>query len=203
MTPAATPRQRRAARRKIEILEAALRVLSEDGYTQASMDKIAEQALLTRVGLYKHYKDKNTLVVALREHKLLELAERVQVAIENERGFEARLRVAVHETVQYQREHPGFFRVLLASSFSSDLGADYSLKPFLHTLTSIFEQGQSEGTIYPGDPLEYAGLLATVVFEPSIKQAFVPEPLGQTPPEHIAQTISNIFLYGLMRPKTL
>jgi len=203
MTPAPTPRQRRAERRKIEILEAALGVLSEDGYTQASMDRIAERALLTRVGLYKHYKDKNTLVVALRQHKLLELAQRVQAAVEQSTGFEAKLSAAVRQTVQYQREHPGFFRVLLASSFSSDLGADYSLKPFLDTLAAIFEQGLLEASIRPGDPLEYAGLLATVVFEPSIKQAFVPEPLGDTPPQHLAETISNIFLHGVMRPKNV
>jgi AcrR family transcriptional regulator len=198
MTSAPTLRQRRSERRKTEILEAALKVLSEDGYTHASMDKIAEQALLTRVGLYKHYKDKNTLMVALREYKLLELSERVRVALEDIDGFEARLRVAVHETVQYQRDHPGFFRVLLASSFSSDLKADLSLKPFLYTLAGIFEGGMLEDSIHPADPLEYAGLLTTLVFEPSIKQAFVPAPLGDAPPEHIAVLISNIFLRGVL-----
>lgn len=174
-------------------------MLSEDGYTHASMDKIAEQALLTRVGLYKHYKDKNSLVVALREYKLLELAQRVQAAVELSESFETRLRVAVHETVQYQREHPGFFRVLLASSFSSDLSADYSLKPFVYVLARIFEQGLLEGLLHPADPLEYAGLLATLALEPSIKQAFVPEPAGHTPPPHIAETISSLFLRGLLR----
>ena len=199
MTSALTLRQRRSDRRKTEILEAALRVLSEDGYTHTSMDKIAEQALLTRVGLYKHYKDKNTLMVALREYKLLELSERVRAALENVAGFETKLRVAVQETVHYQHDHPGFFRVLLASSFSSDLAADLSLKPFIYTLAEIFKGGMLEGLIKEADPLEYAGLLATLVFEPSIKQAFVPSPQGDALPHHTTELISNIFLRGVLR----
>jgi AcrR family transcriptional regulator len=189
--------QRRAEKRKIEILEAALAVLSEDGYGSASMDKIAERALLTRVGLYKHFKDKSTLMVALREYKLLELAEVVARAVALETGFEAQLRAVVATTVQYQRHNQGFFHVLLSSSFSSDIEADLSLKPFLHTIAGVFELGFLEGRLNPVDPTLYAGMLTTLVFQPSIKRAFVPADFSG-PPDNLAELISNVFLHGVL-----
>jgi AcrR family transcriptional regulator len=193
-----TLRQRRSDKRKTEILEAALWVLSEDGYNHASMDKIAEKALLTRAGLYKHFKDKSTLVVALREYKLLELAQKVRDVLQNHHSFEAQLCAVVTETVQYQNQNQGFFRVLLASSFSSDLNVDYSLKPFLYAVAGVFELGLRQNLIHPADPLEYAGLLATLVFEPSIKQAFIPHTLLHMPPATQPETISGIFLRGVL-----
>ncbi len=194
-----TLRQRRSDKRKTEILEAALWVLSEDGYNHASMDKIAEKALLTRAGLYKHFKDKSTLVVALREYKLLELAAQVKAALSLETDFEAQLCAVVKVTLEYQTQNQGFFRVLLASSFSSDLNVDFSLKPFLYAVAGVFELGLQQNLIHPADPLEYAGLLATLVFEPSIKQAFVPHTLEHLPPPTSPELISSIFLRGVLR----
>ncbi len=190
--------QRRAEKRKIEILEAALAVLSEDGYGSASMDKIAERALLTRVGLYKHFKDKTTLMVALREYKLLELAQRVAAVVGQQTGFEKQLRAVVQETVQYQSENQGFFHVLLSSSFSSDLQADLSLKPFIYIISSVFALGFAEQRLRPADPLEYAGMLTTLVFQPSIKRAFVPSDFS-VPPTNLADLISDVFLYGVLQ----
>jgi AcrR family transcriptional regulator len=193
-----TLRERRSEKRKLEILEAALEVLSEDGYSSASMDKIAERALLTRVGLYKHFRDKVSLVIALRQHKLLEIADVVQNAVALETDFEGQLRAAVRETVRYQTENQGFFRVLLASGFSSDLTVDHSLKPYLGVLAAIFALGAKQKRIQ-ADPWDCAGLLATLAFSPSIKRAFVPLELGYTPPEHLADLITNVFLHGVMQ----
>jgi AcrR family transcriptional regulator len=198
VTTTPTLRERRAKKRKLEILEAALAVLSEDGYSNASMDRIAERALLTRVGLYKHFRDKASLVIALRQHKLLEIADVVKNAVDLEPDFETKLRAAVRETVRYQTENQGFFRVLLASGFSSDLTVDHSLKPYLGVLASIFALGSSQQLIN-ADPWDGAGLLASLAFSPSIKRAFVPLEIGYTPPEHLADLIAGIFLHGVLR----
>ena len=194
-----TLRERRAEKRRHEILEAALEVLSEDGYGSASMDRIAERALLTRVGLYKHFRDKASLVAALREHKLLELAERVRAAIAVQHTLESRVRAIVHETVQYQHENQGFFHVLLASSFSSDLTVDTSLKPYLYAIAEVLAEGVQTQVLRPADPLEYAGLLASLAFSPSIKRAFVPLEPGYNPPAHLSDLIADVFLHGVQQ----
>ena len=199
MIPVPSLRERRREKRTLEILTAALEVFSEQGYSQASMDGIAERALLTRVGLYKHFRDKATLVVALREWKLAELAERVQTAVENAPNLEAKIRAIVFETIQFQNDHKNFFRVLVATSFSADIPTDESLKPYLRVLQNVLETGIQSGELKAGHPLEYAGMLATLAFEPSIKRNFVSVPEDFVASPELAELIVNLFLHGLMR----
>jgi AcrR family transcriptional regulator len=191
-----TLRERRRERRTLEILEAALEVFSLDGYGNASMDRIAERALLTRVGLYKYFPDKQHLAIALREWKLEQLATRIQTALESQTTLEQRVRTIAEESIAFQNEHQGFFRVL----FDATVPADLSLKPFLYTVANVLEVAINTGKI-EGDPLELAGVLATMVFEPSIKQHFVIVPKPYTAPKHLAELICNIFLNGVLEPR--
>jgi AcrR family transcriptional regulator len=192
-----TLREKRAEKRKQEILEAALEVMTEDGYNNASLDRIAERALLTRVGLYKDFKDKAALVTALRAHKLLELAKRVETAIAAGKGLEAQVTAVVRETIAYQTENTGFFRVLFASSFSHELSADTSLKPYLYAVAKVFE-GLPKSKRRGLEPIDYAGLLAGLAFEPSVKRAFVPLEPDVVPPPHLVEAIARIFLHGIL-----
>ncbi len=197
MIPPLSLRERRRERRTLEILEAALEIFSLDGYSNASMDRIAERALLTRVGLYKYFPDKQHLAIALREWKLEELANRIQTALESQTSFEQQIRTIAEESIDFQNEHQGFFRVL----FDASVPADLSLKPFLYAVASVLEAAQKTGEVY-GDPLELAGLLATMVFEPSIKQHFVIVPKPYTAPKHLPELICKVFLNGILAPST-
>ena len=190
---APTLRERRGDKRKREILEAALSVMTEDGYSNASMDRIAAAALLTRVGLYRHFKDKAALVTALRAHKLLELSERVKTAVALETSLEARVMAVISETFSYQSQNEGFFRVLFASCFSHELSADTSMKPFLYAVAAIFDDLPSTGDL---EPIDCAALLTMLAFGPSIKRAFVPMPSGDAP--HSAELIARVFLHGIL-----
>ena len=192
---APTLRERRGDKRKREILEAALSVMTEDGYGSASMDRIAAAALLTRVGLYRHFKDKVALVTALRAHKLLELSERVKAAVQLESSLEARVTAVISETFSYQAQNEGFFRVLFASSFSHELSADTSLKPFLYAVAAVFEDLPI--TNRDLEPIDCAALLAMLAFGPSIKRAFVPSDAG--PPPHSPELIARVFLRGVLQ----
>jgi AcrR family transcriptional regulator len=189
-------RERRDRRRKREIMDAALEVMTADGYGAASMDRIAERALLTRVGLYKHFRDKAALVTALRAHKLAELAERVGAAIDASSGLEAQVRAVIGETFSYQTQNQGFFRVLFASSFSHELSVDTSLKPYLYAVARIFED-------LPEMPrgvtaLDYAGLLAGLAFQPSIKRAFVPMDEDHASTDQMMALVARVFLRGIL-----
>ena len=192
---APTLRERRSDKRKQEILEAALQVMTEDGYSNASMDRIAAAALLTRVGLYRHFKDKAGLVTALRAYKLLELSERVKTAVALEQSLEARVTAVIRETFLYQSQNEGFFRVLFASSFSHELSADTSLKPFLYAVAAVFEDLPL--TNRDLEPIDCAGLLAMLAFGPSIKRAFVPSDAESKP--YKAELVARVFLHGILR----
>lgn len=196
MTPPPTLRERRRERRTLEILEAALEIFSLDGYGNTSMDRIAERALLTRVGLYKYFPDKQHLAVALREWKLEQLATRIQTALEPQITLGQQVRTIAEESIAFQNEHQGFFRVL----FDASVPADLSLKPFLYAVANVLGAAIKNHEVQ-GDPLELAGLLATMVFEPSIKQHFVIVPKPYTAPPHLPELICNVFLNGILKPK--
>ncbi len=198
MNPPPTLRERRRERRTLEILEAALEIFSLDGYGNASMDRIAERALLTRVGLYKYFPDKQHLAVALRSLKLEELAARIQTTLEPQTNLEQQIHTIASESIAFQNEHQGFFRVL----FDASVPADLSLKPFLYAVTSVLETAVKNGEV-EGDPLELAGLLATMVFEPSIKQHFVIVEKPYTAPKHLPELICKVFLNGVLTPSTV
>jgi AcrR family transcriptional regulator len=191
-------RERRREKRTLEILTAALEVFSEQGYSQASMDSIAERALLTRVGLYKYFRDKATLVIALREWKLAELAERVQAAIETTPNLETKIRAIVFETIGFQNDHKNFFRVLVATSFSADIPTDESLKPYLYALQNVLEAGIQAGKLKAGHSRVLAGMLATLAFEPSIKRSFISVPDDYSTTPDFAEMIVNLFMHGAM-----
>jgi AcrR family transcriptional regulator len=195
MTPSPSLRERRRERRTLEILEAALEIFSLDGYGNASMDRIAERALLTRVGLYKYFPDKQHLAIALREWKLEQLATRIQTALEPQSTLEAQMRTIAEESIAFQNEHQGFFRVL----FDASVPADLSLKPFLYAVANVLGAAVRNKEVQ-GDPLELAGLLATMVFEPSIKQHFVIVEQPYTAPKHLPDLICNVFLNGILTP---
>ena len=104
------------------------------------------------------------------------------------------MKAVIRETFSYQAQNEGFFRVLFASSFSHELSADTSLKPFLYAVAAIFEDLPSTGDLRP---IDCAGLLAMLAFGPSIKRAFVPMPSGDAP--HSAELIARVFLHGILR----
>lgn len=71
------PRQQHTARRA-EIVQAAAQVFSQKGFAAASMDEIAEQAVLSKGGLYVYFDSKQALLeAALADPQAFELVEQV------------------------------------------------------------------------------------------------------------------------------
>jgi AcrR family transcriptional regulator len=192
-------RARRAEKRQLEILEAALVVLSEVGYAGASMEHIAERALLTRVALYKHFPDKASLVIALREWQFRLLADQIVAACQDVPSATEKIRVIVGVLLAFQQQNAGFFRVLLASSFSNDVPPDIAIKPMLYFIASVLEQGIKEGELRPLDVTETAGMLMTLAFSPAIKEAFVPLMPEMPRPLALSEQICGLLLHGLAR----
>lgn len=188
-----TLREQRWKKRSQEILEAALEVFSEKGYGSASMEEIAERALLTRVALYNYFPDKPALFKALRQWKLEELARRTDEALRAAGGFPSKVRAAAQETLKFQEENEGFFRIIFSTNTGPELGEDRSLEPYLDLLSGILEEQLGSGE---GSASELAGFLATLAFKPSIKRNL----LGKDEPIHPArdaELVERLFLYGV------
>lgn len=189
-----TPRQRRLEKRRQEILESALEVFSERGYGDASMAEIADRAMLTRVALYNYFTDKAALFWALRRWKLEELAHRTEDALGAASDFSSKVRAAAHETLAYQEENKGFFRIIFSMNTGPELAEDRSLDAYLSLLSGVIQEGVGEESLASAP--ELAGLLATLAFKPSIKRNLIgeDEPIS---PAREAEIVQRLFLYGL------
>jgi len=60
-------------RKRREILEAAMRVFSREGYHRAKMEAVAEEAGIGKGTVYEYFKSKTDLFLALHDHMLAEL----------------------------------------------------------------------------------------------------------------------------------
>jgi AcrR family transcriptional regulator len=75
-------RQEEKDRRRIEILDAAEALYSEQGWDAVTMDQIARRARLSRALLYVYFRDKADVHLALVERSLDVLRERFEAAIQ-------------------------------------------------------------------------------------------------------------------------
>ncbi len=60
--------RRPSSERRIEILEAALRIFVKKGYSEARMDDIVQEIGLSKGAIYHHFQSKRDLFIALIEH---------------------------------------------------------------------------------------------------------------------------------------
>lgn len=81
----ATQEERRDRARTV-LLEAALDVFGEEGYSRANVGAIAERAGVSRTLVYHHFGSKEELLLALYEDLHAEVIERVQGAVSPDRG---------------------------------------------------------------------------------------------------------------------
>ncbi len=75
--PRKRPRQRRSQQTVAAILEAAARILVEDGYAKLNTNRVAEVAGVSIGSLYQYFPNKQALVLALAESHLGREIERV------------------------------------------------------------------------------------------------------------------------------
>ena len=189
-------KERRRERRVREILEAAMAVFAEKGYPKATMEEIAERALLSRVALYKYFHDKEAILKALLEWKIEELAERLA---DPGGGYAERIRALARAGVRFQEENQGFFRALYTATGLPGLLRDPDLRGqkqrLLKRVAAVVEAGQRSGEARPGDPHRLAEFFLNLLFSVTVHDFFEPD----QPPAYDPEPIAEVFLRGTLR----
>jgi AcrR family transcriptional regulator len=166
-----TLREKRNEKRKEEILEAAFGFFASKGYDQTSMEEIAEAALLTRAGLYKHYSDKASLLGALRAWKINELQQRLEHSLKDIKSFEEKLHCYIAQILIFQNENQGAFRVLFTASKLTELKSERAFEPIGDFLRQILGEAQKLGKVSTELRVdELAPLIASIFFKNELAQ---------------------------------
>jgi AcrR family transcriptional regulator len=118
----ATPGRRRQPRMPIEVrreqvLDAALRLITEHGYAAASMEAIAREATLAKPRVYAAYPERGLLLKALLEREQQRMIATLAEAMpqfDPELGFDDTLVAAMTNLLGAVRDDPQPWRLLLA-----------------------------------------------------------------------------------------
>jgi AcrR family transcriptional regulator len=147
------PARRRlsAADRRAAILEAALAVFSERGFSDASLDDVAARGGISKALIYEHFGSKRELQVVLLDTYLHELIEAVVSAVGAEETDEERLRAGIDAFLVFASEHPAILRLLTRNVSDPVAGEtiDRLREEAASTIASIMAQDAPEPE--PGD----------------------------------------------------
>jgi len=197
-------REREKLRQRKDILAAALRLFSEKGYHNVSMQEIAETAEFAIGTLYKFFQNKEDLYKAL----VIEQCDRFEAAflaaIEGPGDEIDRLRNFVRVHGDMFRANLPFVRLFLAeskgASFNLKAGLDEELRKrlygFLEKLAGVFESGiKSQRFRKIADPYALAVALDSIIDGFLLRWLESPDrhPFPENPDD-----ILNIFFKGLI-----
>jgi AcrR family transcriptional regulator len=131
------PAQQRGVRlprtqRRAQLLTAAQRVFSANGYHAAAMDEIAEQAGVSKPVLYQHFPGKLELYTALLENHVDELVATVRNALASTTDNKQRVQAAVGAFFDFVNGDAGAYRMI----FESDLRGEPAVQAAVDRATS-------------------------------------------------------------------
>jgi AcrR family transcriptional regulator len=142
--------------RSAEIMEAARQVFARRGYSETTMDEIAEAAGVAKGTLYLYFKSKRALYLAALKHGISELNTQTRRAVDNARGVREKIRAFIATRVEYADENRQFCKI-----YYSELGnlvhpvptqAEFK-KMYMQQadfMTSILQAAEECGEIRPG-----------------------------------------------------
>ena len=203
-TPPGRWRRRREARPQ-ELLEAALSVFAEKGFSAAKLDDIAARAGVSKGTLYLYFASKEALLEALVDTAILPRIERVEQLAAGWRGSSALLLRAIARMVARVLRHErivAFPKLVIAEATNFPAFAERYRRRVIDRgvalLASIIARGVETGEFRQADPETTARLLLSPILFAAIWQTcfarFDAQPFD---PGALLRTHLDLFLRGL------
>ena len=146
--------ERRSSTRR-RILDAAIGVFAEKGYHDTAVDDIARASETSKGGIYFHFPNKQGIFLALVEYLAGQLVERMESAIESEKGGIAKVEAALRSVLETFAAHRSLARILLVEVVGLGHGFDPKLLAIRVSLTQSIkrhlDRAVADGAIPPQD----------------------------------------------------
>ena len=144
-----------SGKRKL-ILEGALRVFSQKGFHNATVEEVAEAAGVGKGTVYLYFTSKTDLFVSVVEEKLKELKEALIEHIENIEGACAKLAGAIKLHWEFFNRSREFVQVILSDLSGMEKELDERTREartaFVAVLESVIKEGISGGEFKEIEP---------------------------------------------------
>jgi AcrR family transcriptional regulator len=153
------PRGQGASRRG-EILEAAKRLFTEEGFAHATMRRIAAEVGVSPTALYLHFADKEAILKAIAEDFFSELLVRLRETQGNTGATLGRLQAGLRAYVEFGLERADEYRLTFQVRKARTMKdpcaetdiADLSFEVLVTSVQDLMQSGQFR----PGDPMVVA-----------------------------------------------
>lgn len=187
--------------RTSEILGAAQRVIGEIGFGDCSMERIAQEAGISKGTIYLYFEGKDALLVEAFKRSFALLLERTRGFARRARGPEAKLRAIVEAALDHSQDQRAFFESLEDWPQLGPGGASLlreNLQPhveeYLQFVAGQIDRGIRRGVFRRVGPRRAARALLELL------RGAIAERLGQAEPRSTAeeaQAIVDMFVNGI------
>ena len=138
----------------IQIIDAAVIVIAENGYHQAQVSKIAKQAGVADGTIYLYFKNKEDILVSLFQEKMGVFIEKIEEEIKNKPSAADKLYSLIdkHFTLLSEDHHLAIVTQLELRQSNKDLRLRINevLKGYLNVVDKIISEGKEKGEFREG-----------------------------------------------------
>ena len=196
-------------RRLAEILDYATEVFAEKGYEGASMRDLSRLSGISLAGLYYYFESKEKLLYFIQQHTFNTIMERLQERLASSSDPETRIRIFVHNHVEYSVAKTKAMKVLsheddvLRNGYGAELAA--IKREYYRICVGLVEDlGKAEGAT-TARPAESARAVSRTSTRTAVMGLFGMmnwlytwyNPKIDPPADVLAREISDIFLQGI------
>ncbi len=155
-----SPQQTRAQNRHRRILDAALRVFSQQGYRNASVDEIADESQTSKGGVYFHFPGKEAIFLALLNRTAARLMEKIDEAMASHDDPIAKADAALFAVLRTFAKHRALARLFMVEALGAGRGFHRRMAEIRDEFAAVIQRHLDEavkqGVIEPIDT-EIAG----------------------------------------------
>jgi AcrR family transcriptional regulator len=155
--------------READILDAALVCFAEQGYDATRVRHIAQRAGVSEAALYRHYKSKEAVALALFATHMRRYAEALE-AVADDRALtvEERIRGVVRASLDARRTDPAAHAFVLGhqAKFLASLPSDFPYP--LRVVERLVTAGQEDGSVKAGPARVLTALVLGCMNHPAI-----------------------------------
>lgn len=107
---------------KFELIEKGLKLLDEEGYDNFSLRKVAKACNVSHTAPYRHYKNKDDLILAIALEALHKFNQTLQGAVDKyPNDYKSQIKEMGYSYVKFFVENPEYLRLLFLSDLIKNL----------------------------------------------------------------------------------
>ena len=190
--------------RRREILSSAQEVFAREGFQEATMEKIAQNAGISKGTIYLYFKNKTDLFFQAINEKLDEFIAVIQKSLVGDHHPLMKIWSVVSNQIEFFEAHKDFFKVCLniKGGLYLEHPHDYcerlkeKFQPYFDGISRVFQEGIKQGTFHPIEPMKASYILAEMI-NSMILYRIIHEPTN--PPIQDEKLIYRIFVKGLLK----